>query len=73
MLLLKEALPAYEALGEGAYWIELLEYITDRVVTPEPHRVLAMGVAGLAAVDFAPDASPPHHFAGCPSSAGADK
>lgn len=58
MLLLKGALPAYEALGEGAYWIELLEYITDRIVTQEPHRVLAMGIAGLAAVDFASDVSP---------------
>ncbi|MBT9176709.1 MAG: hypothetical protein DDT20_01030 [Firmicutes bacterium] len=58
MLLLKGGLPAYQALGERAYWIELLEYMMDRVVTHEPHRVLAMGISGLAAVEFAPDVSP---------------
>ncbi|MBT9156540.1 MAG: hypothetical protein DDT37_01526 [Firmicutes bacterium] len=58
MLLLKGGLPAYQALGERAYWIELLEYTMDRVITHEPHRVLAMGISGLAAVEFAPDVSP---------------
>ena len=58
MLLLKGGLPAYQALGEGAYWIELFEYMADRIITQEPHRVLAMGIPGLAAVEFAPGVSP---------------
>jgi len=58
MLLLKGALPAYQAPGEHPYWIELIEYMTDHLVTHEPHRVLAMGIAGLAEVEFAPDRSP---------------
>lgn len=58
MLIIKGSLPAYNAPGERPYWVELLTYVSDRLRASEPHRILAQGVSGLAAVPFAPANSP---------------
>jgi stage II sporulation protein P len=54
MLMIKGALPAYAALGERHYLVELLAYATERIRNNEPHRILAMGVSGLSQVPYAP-------------------
>lgn len=59
MLLFKGALPAYEAVGEEPFWVELIAYFSDRLRATEPHLILARGIAGLQAVTFVPATTPP--------------
>jgi len=57
MLLLKAALPAYQAQGERHYFIEMLTYLSDRARSTDPQKILAQGISGLGSVTYMP-ASP---------------
>lgn len=54
MLLLKAALPAYQAPGERHYLAEMAVYLSDRARTTDPHKILAQGITGLASITFMP-------------------
>lgn len=57
MLILKAALPRYQAPGERPYLLEMVDYLADRARTTDPHRILAHGISGLNTITFLP-ASP---------------
>ncbi|MDP3486661.1 MAG: stage II sporulation protein P [Bacillota bacterium] len=57
MLILKAALPRYNASGERPYLLEMVAYLSDRARTTDPHRILAQGISGLNTITFLP-ASP---------------
>ncbi|MBS3938371.1 MAG: stage II sporulation protein P [Peptococcaceae bacterium] len=58
MLLFKGALPAYEAPGERPFWVEMVAYLSDRLLATEPHLILARGLPGLMEVPFKRASSP---------------
>ena len=57
MLILKAALPRYEASGERPYLLEMVAYLSDRARKTDPHLILAQGISGLNTISFLP-ASP---------------
>ena len=57
MLILKAALPRYNASGERPYLLEMVAYLSDWARKTDPHRILAQGISGLNTITFLP-ASP---------------